>query len=122
MEQIDNAVSEHDILRARLAARYRIEGEYVGASDTARIMGLGRSTVHEQASQGRFPVPHRLVNRKPLFRLDDIVAWMLGCSWPARGPDAPVPPPVRALPDRPTFVHKSAESAHEEACARLGLR
>lgn len=51
-------------------------GEFVGAPTVPLILGLGRTTV--QVRGNRFVIPHRFANRKPLFLLDDLGAWMPG--------------------------------------------
>ena len=90
--------SEHGRLREHLCNRYGLAGEYVGAPTIALILGLGRTTVHDQIKSNRFVIPHRLADRKPLFLLDDLVAWMLGREWPnACGEEtAPERPPSKA--------------------------
>lgn len=114
--------TDHDRLRATLRARYGLSGEYVGAPTVALILGLGRTTVHDQIREGRFVIPHRLVARKPLFLLDDLVAWMLGVPSPvapsALGPESSPPAAVQGLP---VFRHAAAEAAFLRACERRGI-
>jgi hypothetical protein len=121
----DMQTSAHESLRARLASRYGVRGEYVGAAAVARILGVGLTTVYEQAKQGRFVIPHRLANRKPLFLLDDLVAWMLGAAY-AGGANsgAPLQTPVRSQKtEAPShvFEHPEAEEAFLQVLRARGL-
>ncbi len=115
--------SEHDKVRALLRARYRVHGEYVSAPTVARILGLGRTTVHEQSKAGRFVIPHRLANRKPLFLLDDLVDWMVGAKKDnaAAASPAAAPAPVKAGA-RPVFRYPKAEAAYLLECEKRGIR
>ncbi|MGE4240691.1 helix-turn-helix transcriptional regulator [Ramlibacter sp.] len=110
----------HDETRRRLAARYGISGEYVGAAIVARILGIGLTTVYEQAKGGRFVIPHRLANRKPLFLLDDLVAWMVGERASARR-FPPAPPPKLSQEHAQVFKHADAEAAFQEVMRQRGV-
>lgn len=115
--------TEHARLREKLRDRYRIGGEYVGAPTVAVILGVGRTTVHDQVKQRRFVIPHRLAARKPLFLLDDLVAWMLGREWP-RDPQPAAPAAARRRrQEEPTavFKHADAHAAFMLMCEKRGL-
>lgn len=103
-------------VRRRLEARYRIDGEYIGAPLVARILGLGRSTVHDQVQAGRFVIPHRLVNRKPLFAVADLADWMAGA--PA-GPNDAAPEPQ--APAAPIAMSPAVHDAFHRLCAERGV-
>lgn len=116
-------IDVHEETRRRLAARYGISGEYVGAAAVARILGIGLTTVYEQANEGRFVIPHRLANRKPLFLLDDLVTWMVGersqkRRVPGSSPAAVTPTPEPAH----VFEHADAEAAFQEVMRARGIR
>lgn len=121
-EDPNSDASRHDRLRATLRARYRLAGEYVGAPAVATILGLGRTTVHDQVKSNRFPIPHRVVGRKPIFSLDDLVAWMLGREWPRESIQEPPAASARRV-DRPgtSFKHPDARDAFLRMCERRGL-
>lgn len=112
-------------LRQKLADRYGIRGEYVGAAVVARILGVGLTTVYEQSKAGRFVIPHRLSNRKPLFLLDDLVDWMAGTvrQEPRTGPTHS-PTPTAPGPIEPAHVFKrpEAEDAFLLLCAARGIK
>lgn len=119
-----HSTNPHEELRRRLALRYGILGEYVGAATVARILGLGLTTVYEQSRAGRFVIPHRLSNRKPLFLLDDLVSWMTGTQ-PIR--DATVgasstPAATRVSPCAHVFKHPEAEEAFLRVCRARGIK
>lgn len=122
-ETAGHAGSAHAELRAKLRARYAVSGEYVGAATLARILGLGRTTVHDQVKTNRFVIPHRFANRKPLFLLDDVVAWMLGREWP-RAESIDVSP-SHAGPNQgqasATFKHADVEEAFLKVCEKRGI-
>lgn len=117
------AQSEHAQLRERLRARYAITGEYVGAPSVALILGLGRTTVHDQVKSNRFVIPHRLADRKPLFLLDDLVAWMLGREWPRGSSEGALPArnPRRVGEPVAVFKHADAHEAFLRMCERRGI-
>lgn len=115
--------SEHGRLRAQLCNRYGLTGEYVGAPTIALILGLGRTTVHDQIRSNRFVIPHRLADRKPLFLIDDLVAWMLGRERP-HGCDDEAPPerPARKFSKSAVvFKHADAHEAFLLMCERRGI-
>lgn len=117
-------IAVHEELRAKLRARYGLRGEYVSAPTVALILGLGRTTVHDQVKAHRFVIPHRLVNRKPIFLLDELVAWMAGRAWPEQ-PEKPelARPSVRSGAEAPAYVftHASAEEAFLRMCEKRGI-
>lgn len=118
----------HEELRRKLASRYGARGEYVGAATVARILGMGLTTIYEQSKDGRFVIPHRLANRKPLFLLDDLVAWMLGGSGaPASNAATMALPEADAGQTAPptarhVFRHAEAEEAFLRTCAERGIK
>ena len=115
--------SEHAQLREKLCARYAIAGEYVGAPAVALILGLGRTTVHDQVKSNRFAILHRLADRKPLFLIDDLVAWMLGREWPRGSGVSPSAARSTARVDdlAPIFEHAEAHDAFLRMCERRGI-
>ena len=122
-EQFNPSTSAQALLRAKLRARYGLNGEYVGSSTVALILGLGRTTVHDQIKANRFVIRHRVVNRKPLFLLDDLVAWMIGLPEPGVSAPAAVlehqAPEV--APGWPVFRHPEAEKAFNKVCESRGI-
>jgi predicted DNA-binding transcriptional regulator AlpA len=78
MQNHTGQADDFSVLRERLANRYRVQSEYIGAPMLAAILGIGRTTIHDQIQEKRFAIPHRLLNRKTLFLFDDVVAWILG--------------------------------------------
>lgn len=116
--------SAREDARQKLKARYEIRGEYVGASTVALILGLGRTTVHDQVKERRFVIPHRLINRKPMFLLDDLAEWMVGGEPARRVLDEllPSPPDPRGRASTPTFRYPDAEAAYLRLCSARGIR
>ncbi len=115
--------SEHGCLRAQLCNRYGLTGEYAGAPTIALILGLGRTTVHDQIRSNRFVIPHRLADRKPLFLIDDLVAWMLGRDWPhGCNDETPHERPARkSSKSAVVFKHADAHDAFVQMCERRGI-
>lgn len=51
----------------------------LSATETARQLGVARSTLYEWSSSGRVPAPIR-IGRRTLWRADDLRAWVdAGC-------------------------------------------
>lgn len=109
--------------REKLKARYKIHGEYLGASTVALILGLGRTTVHDQVKSNRFVIPHRLINRKPMFLLDDLISWMVDGRRPEFVADAQqgVQTVVSIAAPRERFRHPAAEAAFRRVCRERGI-
>ena len=123
VEPPNPSTAAHELLRAKLRARYGLKGEYVGSSTVALILGLGRTTVHDQIKADRFVIRHRVVNRKPLFLLDDLVAWMTGVAEPSESAaksthehQAP-----EATAGWPVFRHPAVEKAFSRVCESRGI-
>ena len=133
-EKIDNDrpadVSEHARVRERLRSRYNLAGEYIGAPTVAIILGLGRTTVHDQVKAKRFIIRHRLADRKPLFLIDDLVAWMVGSDCPLEVPPAADPHRGQHASNTqgpsfdkqiPDFKHDAAREAFIGMCEERGI-
>ena len=123
-------LSEHARVRERLKARYNLAGEYIGAPTVALILGLGRTTVHDQVKAKRFIIRHRLADRKPLFLIDDLVAWMVGsevpsdqppAAQPGRRPDASIASAPVFDKQVPAFKHDDAREAFLRVCEQRGI-
>lgn len=68
-------VAQRDRYRAKLIAQYKLDSEYVGVSQLARILGLSSSAIYGHMRGGRFFLPYRMFNAAPKIFIDDLVEW-----------------------------------------------
>jgi len=65
--------------------RWGISTLFLGVPDFCRITGLPRSTVYQYIREGRFFLPHFVVNKTPLIKTEDFLEWYRsGCVVPDR--------------------------------------
>lgn len=94
--------SERECLaEERLAAKFRIDSEFVRVPTLAKIMAMSSNSIYVQMRNGSFPIEHRRVGHVVLVKLADLARWYCqdppaiakgGVSEPAASivPDAPM--------------------------------
>lgn len=75
-DSLECAIAAASSLRSGLIKRYAIECEFLGVPVLARILGIGETTLYEYIRCGRLAMPHRMFNKTPKIRLDDLAAWI----------------------------------------------
>ncbi|MGF6273872.1 hypothetical protein ABIB38_002250 [Massilia sp. UYP11] len=68
-------MAQRDRYRAKLIAQYKLDSEYIGVSQLARILGISPSAIYGHMRSGRFFLPYRMFNAAPKIFIDDLVEW-----------------------------------------------
>lgn len=68
-------MAQRDRYRVKLIAQYKLDSEYIGVSQLARILGLSPSAIYGYMRGGRFFLPYRMFNAAPKIFIDDLVEW-----------------------------------------------
>lgn len=122
--------SERRRERARevMAREFRIDSALIDMPKLARIMGMSAATLYGYVRAGKFFMPCRVVNGRPLVTFDDLVDWYCGGASmePAGGPPMPNwrPVSVRRSDDSRAArasAGKTVQEIADEAHARLGI-
>lgn len=116
--------------RARevMAREFRIDSALIDMPKLARIMGMSAATLYGHVRAGKFFMPCRVVNGRPLVTFDDLVDWYCGGASmePAGGPPMPNWRPVGHRPRGEgraarAAALKTTQEIADEAHARLGI-
>lgn len=107
--------------RIALSRRFEIRGEFIRASQMARILGACSKSVLKQSRADRFPIPHRLLGRSLVFKLDDFVEWYCGEPTNRRPSDCASIAQVDLTP-MPSRVDESRVTESQEQRARRFTR
>jgi hypothetical protein len=115
--------------RARLAAQYGLDCEYIGVSQLAQILGVSPSAIYGHMRAGRFFLPYRMFNAAPKIFIDDLVAWQCSGSGvvPAFGPKPRRDAPAREDDDwrgkslTQTEVDAAVNQAADDALRSMGI-
>ena len=82
----NRSLDERDIRAAAtaLAERFGIESAFVRVATLAKILGLSSAAVYTAMREGRFFIPHRMLNSAPVVKLDDLARWYCVPEIPAQ--------------------------------------
>lgn len=103
-ELANGSLDERDIRAAAtaLAERFGIESAFVRVATLAKILGLSSAAVYTAMREGRFFIPHRMLNSAPVVKLDDLARWYCGPDIPAK---SSLPMCKNTLDDSTTLVN-----------------
>ncbi len=74
-EQLARLAVQRDEAREMLRRDYGIDSAFVRVPTLSKVLGLAQPTIYASMREGRFFLPHRLLNSSPAVRFEDLLEW-----------------------------------------------